>query len=198
MRKLCFLFALAISSAAAQEISVGALGGVRLIDPYQNGDQSRWYEVGGSLEIRLPAQFAIEADALYQRIGQSNSYIDFPPGSLSLITRLRGNSWQFPLYGKYYFRPSSEIWQPFVGAGFAFRTISFHSADTSIDDPQVANGVYRSDYRSPVVVGASVVAGVRFHYGPVKLLPQVRYTHWSNTSDFMSNNEVTLLVGLAF
>jgi hypothetical protein len=198
MRKLCFLFALAISSAYAQEISVGALGGIRPTDAFGYGDQSRWYEVGGSLEIRLPGQFSIEADALYQRIGQSSAFIDFASSSSLSISRERGNSWEFPLYIKHYFRPSSETWQPFVGTGFAFRTVSFHADDSFFNTPSQANGTLHFDYRSPLDVGATIAAGVRFHYGPATFLPQVRYTRWSNSSDQINANEVTLLLGVAF
>jgi hypothetical protein len=198
MRKLCFIFALAISSAFAQEISVGALGGIRPTDIFGYGDQSRWYEVGGSFEIRLPAQFAIEADALYQRIGQSGTFIDFAPSSSVFISRERGNSWEFPLYIKHYFRPSSESWQPFVGTGFAFRTVSGHVDDSFFNIPLPANGKFRSDFRSPLDVGATVAAGVRFHYGPASFLPQVRYTRWSNEAGQINANEVTLLLGVAF
>jgi hypothetical protein len=198
MRKLSFIFALAISSACAQEISVGALGGIRPTDTFAFGDQSRWYEVGGSLEIRLPGQFAIEADALYQRIGQSSAFIDFASYSSLSISRERGNSWKFPLYIKHYFRPTSETWQPFVGTGFAFRTVSFHTDDSSFNNPPQANGTLHFDYRSPLDVGATIAEGVRFHYGPATFLPQVRYTRWSNSSDQINANEVTLLLGVSF
>jgi hypothetical protein len=198
MRKLCFLFALAISSACAQEISVGALGGIRPTDAFGYGDESRWYEVGGSLEIRLPAQFAIEADALYQRIGFSSSFVSSLPNPSYLNTRERGNSWEFPLYVKHYFRPSAETWQPFVGTGFAFRTVSIHTDNISFNNPFQADGAFHFDYRSPLDVGASIAAGVRFHYGPATFLPQVRYTRWSNTSDQINANEVTLLLGVSF
>jgi hypothetical protein len=87
---LVFLFAL---SAAAQPVSVGVLGGVPLIDQTQtygnplDHDESRPYIIGPSLEVRLPAGFAIEADGLYQRIGSTvdsqfaNSFAFIPVGA---------------------------------------------------------------------------------------------------------------------
>src|SRR5258708_29899813 len=184
MRKLSLLFALAITAtgvASAQLVSVGALGGVRLTEGFSYDDESRRYIVGGSVEIRLPARFAIEADALYQRVGETNSFIESLPSSLFFITRERGNSWQFPLYMKYYFRPQTAAWQPFIGTGFAFRTVSFHG-DTSEASSAAITSNFDEDFRSSLGVGASIVAGLRFHYGPVAILPQVRYTRWGDSS----------------
>src|SRR5271163_3902273 len=128
MRKLSLVFALVLSAAgaaSAQLVSAGALGGVRLTDVFDYSDESRIYDVGGSVEFRLPAGFAVEADALYQRMGESYSFFE-ANGTLSsaFSSRERANVWEFPLLGKYYFRPRSAAWRPFVGAGFAFRTAS--------------------------------------------------------------------------
>ena len=144
---LVFLFAL---SAVAQPVSVGVLGGVPLVDQTQtysnplDHDESRPYIIGPSVEVRLPAGFAIEADGLYQRVGSTfgfqlqNSATFISTGSgitpVNLLTtastnRARANLWEFPLLGKYYFRRDST-WQPFVGTGFAFRTAGFHEAGT--------------------------------------------------------------------
>jgi hypothetical protein len=202
MRKLFFLFALVIaatSSASAQLVSVGALGGVRLTDGFSYGDESRRYVVGPSVEVRLPARFAIEADALYQRVGETDSLIASLASPFFFITRERGNSWEFPLYVKYYFRPHTAAWQPFLGTGYAFRTVSFHNHTSEFGGPNVfANGNFRYNFRSSLGVGASIVAGLRFHYGPVAILPQVRYTRWGDTTDSLNRNETTLLLGVTF
>jgi hypothetical protein len=200
MRKLFSLFALVIaatSSASAQLVSVGALGGVRLTDGFSYGDESRRYVVGPSVEVRLPARFAIEADALYQRVGETDSLIASLASPFFFITRERGNSWQFPLYMKYYFRPQTAAWQPFIGTGFAFRTVSFHG-DTSEASAAAITSNFHEDFRSSLGVGASIVAGLRFHYGPVAILPQVRYTRWGDSSDSLNKNEATLLLGVTF
>lgn len=194
MRKLCLLFALVMTaaiSASAQLVSVGALGGVRLTDGFQYGDESRPYDVGGSVEVRLPARFAIEADALYQRIGSSN---ESDVNSTYLFqNHVRGNSWEFPLLVKYYFRPRSETWQPFLGTGFAFRTTSFHS-----DYVVSPTGVFHTDYRSGPGTGAAVSAGIRFQLARIALLPQARYTYWGNSDAGVRKHEATLLLGVSF
>jgi hypothetical protein len=97
------------------------------VDQTVSKDESRPYLVGPSVEYRLPAGLAIEVDALYQRIGNTVSF-GYGPGVilagsgysmlspiLPFISRERGNSWEFPLLGKYYFRPRSEGWSAFRG-----------------------------------------------------------------------------------
>jgi len=194
-----FAFALAAASgASAQLVSVGVLGGVRLTDGFQLNDESRIYAVGGSIEFRLPAGFAVEADALYERIGYSQPFFDAVETSPSVYQlqgvydhRGRGNLWEFPLLAKYYFRSGKESWQPFVGIGPAFRTGGFH-----IDyGPRIDS---HADFRGNVETGAAVAAGVRFKLGPVALLPQARYTYWGYDQQGLGKNEVTLLLGVSF
>jgi hypothetical protein len=209
MRKLSLLFALVTavaSSAWAQLVSAGALGGVRLTDGLSYNDESRPYVVGGSVEFHLPARFAIEADALYQRIGATFSVDASVPSGVNtsllspffLITRERGNDWEFPLYVKYYFRPRTAAWQPFIGTGYSFRTVSFHQDGSEFGGPDGSNGNYHYNFRSELGVGASVVAGLRFHYGPLAFLPQVRFTRWGQTINSTNKNEATLLLGVTF
>ena len=194
----------AAGSASAQLVSVGALGGIRLTDGFSYGDESRPYVVGGSVEIHLPAHLAIEADALYERIGDTSSFYTINGGASSgtassyFTTRERGNAWEFPLLVKYYFRPKTAAWQPFIGTGYVFRTVSFHEARSAFDVPNEITGNASYSFSSGPDVGASVVAGLRFHYGPVSFLPQVRYIRWGDASDGINKNEATLLLGVTF
>jgi hypothetical protein len=87
MRKLNLIVAFALSAASvasAQLVSVGALGGVRLTDGFDFDDDSRIYDVGGSVEFKLPAGFAVEADAMYQRVGYSYRSISINSSILTL------------------------------------------------------------------------------------------------------------------
>jgi len=68
-------------------------------------NESRPYAVGPSVEFRLPAGFAVEASAIYRRIGRTY-WFNFSTQTDAvglLINRTRGNSWEFPVIGKYYF-----------------------------------------------------------------------------------------------
>ena len=111
--------------ASAQLVSIGVKGGVPFLDTNQGGDESRPYIVGPSVEIRLPAGFAIEVDALYRRVGNTFGFnfsgIDagsnVVPTTSFYIDRQRGNYWEFPFLGKYYFRPRTTAWQPFLEHG---------------------------------------------------------------------------------
>jgi hypothetical protein len=201
MRKLCLsiiLFCAGVTSATAQLVSVGAIGGVRLTDGFGFDDDSRIYDVGGSVEFRLPAGFAVEADALYQRIGYSYGLISVNNNVITAGNAFqeRANLWEFPLLGKYYFRSSDARWQPFVGAGFAFRTGSLHSDVTDFSTTPFT--LFHGDSRLDVQSGAEVAAGVRFRLGPIALLPQARYTYWGYSNERLSKNEVTLLLGVSF
>ncbi len=93
----------ASSPCSAQLVTFGALGGVPFPDrtvTHDNPlyhDESRPYLIGPSIEVRLPANFAIEADGIYQRIGNSLSYqLNVPSAAAnqlvsSLLLRTRGS-----------------------------------------------------------------------------------------------------------
>ncbi|HEX4593680.1 MAG TPA: outer membrane beta-barrel protein [Bryobacteraceae bacterium] len=209
MKGYVLLFLLASACASAQLVSIGALGGVPFLDQNQGGDESRRYIVGPSVEFRLPAGFAIEVDALYRRTGNTFTF-NFPgnvvpigsPALTFQINRQRGNYWQFPVLGKYYFRPRTAAWQPFLGTGWAIRTVGFDEdiSQTILD----SNGNYHSSSahfhsRSDLGAGAIVAAGVRFHAGKFALTPQVRYTYWGSTAQFdLRRNEAGVFLGLSF
>ena len=196
--------------AWSQAFSVGVVGGVPFSDTDATHNESRPYIVGPSFEVRLPAHFAVEVDALYRRIGNSIGFASILTGSGTIQTaaattsfnRDRGNSWEFPIIGKFYFRPGSEHWQPFVGLGAAFRETWFHS-DSSDTIPagsglmQVLN--QHLSYTDDVGAGAVATTGVRFRMGRLALTPQVRYTRWAS-ANFQRNarNEGGILLGISF
>lgn len=200
------LFLLAASGlACAQTVSIGVKGGIPLISPNTYNDESRRYIVGPSIEVRLPAGFAIEADALYQRVGSTNGYSYLQgTGSVTYVSHQRGNSWEFPLIAKYYFGSGRKKWQPYLGTGYEFRTVGYHGT-TSYSDTTGTNllggpqsGTYTSDYRSTLGVGALVTAGMRFRLGRFAVSPEVRYTRWGSSENGLRKNEVNLLVGFSF
>jgi hypothetical protein len=65
---------LGIRIASAQAVSIGIKGGIPIGGTIGQQDESRPYIVGPSIEVRLPAGFAIEVDALYRRIGNTSSF----------------------------------------------------------------------------------------------------------------------------
>ena len=197
---------IATAMLSAQPVSVGVLGGVPLVDQTTGNDESRRYLVGPSVEVRLPAGFALEADALYQRIGNTSSFalIDSFLGASAVvttgeITRIRANAWEFPLLGKYYFRRNSA-WQPFVGTGWAFRFAEIHESGTeTIVNAGLATSTFtfNDSFRSDLEVGATFAAGIRYRIGRFALQPQVRYTRWGSNS-FFRRDEAAFQLGLSF
>jgi hypothetical protein len=198
--------------ASAQLVSVGVKGGVPFLAPNQGGDESRPYIVGPSVEFRLPAGFAIEVDALYRRVGNT-SFFGLsgntlfippltPPYVSSFVNRQRGNYWEFPVLGKYYFRPRNTAWQPFIGTGWALRTVSFHNdiSETVVSgDGTSHSDSFRNNIRSDVGVGATFAAGVRFRFGRVAVIPELRYTYWGRAiQNSLRNNEAAGLLGISF
>ncbi len=199
MQKYTILFFLSLSGipVAAQSVSVGVEGGVPIADRVFPPDESRPYIVGPSVEFRLPARFALEAEALYQRVGTSEqfSFISGIDGNLTLL-RKRADVWQFPLLGKYYFQPRSARGQPYIETGWAFRTALVHTSGT-----QTATGsapvLIKNDNRSPLNVGASFGAGIRYNVGRMAISPELRYTRWSQDS-LIRQNELGFLLGIHF
>lgn len=209
MRLLAFnvlLVSIAAGILSAQPVSIGVLGGVPLVDQTAGNDESRPYMIGPSIEVRLPAGFALEADALYQRIGNTSSFglIGSFLGTgvaavTSETTRTRANEWEFPLLGKYYFRRNSA-WQPFVGTGWAFRFGETHeSGNETIINAGASSGTFtfNDSFRSNLEVGATFAAGIRYRIGHFALQPQFRYTRWGSNSS-LRHDEAVFQFGLSF
>jgi hypothetical protein len=199
------LMAIISNGIFGQTLSIGVKAGVPLIDststhrPFDH-DESRPYVVGPTVELKLPAGFAIEASGLYRRVGNTTSYGLFN-NPFSLLNRVRGNSWEFPLVGKYYFWPRAAGLQPFVGTGWALRTVQFREEGTPTTADQ--SGMTRSfpfhnDFRSDLAVGAVVAAGLRFRAGRLAILPEVRYTRWGAANSALPRNDATLFLGITF
>ena len=197
---------LSCATGSAQLISVGVLGGVPILSPAARSDSSPRYTVGPSVEVKLPAGFAIEADALYQPIrsnaGPSFAFSAGSAGDLlgySFANHQRGNSWEFPLLGKYYFHRVAGG-QPFAGAGFSFRTIGIESSGYSVTGTGAAP-VYTpfdSHYRAELAVGAVAAAGLRYKVGRFSVVPQIRYTRWGIGDSLSRKNAFGAFLGVTF
>jgi hypothetical protein len=193
-----FLFMLfgayAASAQSLQSLSVGVKVGVPLIDPTTGGsDESQPYILGGSIEFRLPASFAIEADLLYQRVGESSTI--YEQGGVSEIQRLRGNDWQVPFLGKYYFGHRSTGFQPYVATGWALRIVGIDETFSGTGgSPVPAN----ESYRSGIGVGAVAAVGVRIGTQKLALTPEIRYTRWGSSTSWLNQNELSFLLGISY
>jgi hypothetical protein len=203
-------YSLCLGRASAQLVSVGVKGGVSITEPGRYNDESRRYIVGPSVEFRLPFRFAAEIDALYTRTGDSFRYLYFypdPAGMAGTTTdirvRTRGNSWEFPVLGKYYFTSRQHAIQPFVGTGYTLSTTWVRNdVQTSVlslspiatTQPTLAS----NSRRTPFDVGAVVAAGVRVKAGRFSVLPELRYTHWGPAATAVRKNQAKFLLGISF
>jgi hypothetical protein len=199
--------------APAQLFSFGVKGGVPLTDafshvsltdqpvfPQSASGYNRRYVVGPTVELHFPLHFSFEVDALYRRNGfayTTYQYFFYPVGptytaEVNYLSRASINDWQVPLLAKYELR--GGMVRPFVNAGVVYRHVS---------------GTVTSSFLAPnhaSSVGAAVGAGLTFKVGPLRLSPEIRYTHWGTRPFanglgpifFSTNNQTDLLVGFTF
>jgi hypothetical protein len=197
-----FGFLIMAGSLSAQAVSVGILGGVPFTDPNSSGDGSKRFTFGPSVEVRLPASFAIEADMLYRRIGSDTAFfLQNGLVSSSFVDRQRGNSWQFPILGKYYFGHQTSKWRPFVGTGYSFRIANPHVDSTTTTTDATGTHTAFSEFHegNGLGIGATVAAGVRFEKGRLGFSPQLRYTRWSDHANNLNGrNDAAFLLGITF
>jgi len=137
--------------------------------------ESPRYTVGPYVEVRLPANMAVEIDALYR------SY-DFRNAGVGAAA----SSWEFPVLLKHRF--PVPVVKPFFDAGVSFSRLS---------DIKLASLNHRSNYG--VVVGG----GVEFNLFLVKVSPEIRYTAWAfrnfdGAQVQSKRNQLTVLFGFGF
>jgi opacity protein-like surface antigen len=172
MRKtltVCFLGVTWLSlSAFGQEssspIGFGVKGGVPLNDafvvrqenPVDYIADTHRYTFGPYVEVRLPAGFGVELDALYQ----TYEYRQVVPAP---TIDQNSHAWEFPLVVKKRFLPGPV--KPYVEAGGAFSHLS-------VNDVAALND--RDTW------GLVLGGGVDLKVGPVHFTPEVRYTRWTS------------------
>jgi hypothetical protein len=196
MKLFKFLLSGSFLLLQAQPISVGVKGGFVLTDALRSGnDESRNYTVGPTVEFRLPRNFGIETGFLYKRIGDSVSF-QFADSRVHYTNR--GNSFEVPVIGKYYFTPS-RLFTPYLGLGAAVRR-TWQTMEGSVVFSSDPTDTFKREDVSSFGVGAVGAAGVQFRHGRWKLSPEFRYTRWSAESQRLARNpnQVEFLFGISF
>jgi hypothetical protein len=166
--------------------------------------ESKRYIVGPEIGIGLPFGFGLEFDALYSREGYRSSFSNF---AYSADSRERANSWEFPMLLKY--KLPFPIITPYVEVGYARRVI-----DGSIDSDSIQflppAPLQRTNASTNWAASQGIVVGggVQFGVGRLRVLPEVRYTHWNNAPIFgfygdgpsfqSTQNQVDLMVGVGW
>ena len=198
-------------AAFGQPISVGVKGGVPLTDfleTVSSGNvfvrsKTQRYIVGPTVELRLPAGFGVEFDALYRHFNY-NATTSLANAVTSIDTT--ANAWEFPLLLKYRF--PMKVVRPYVNAGVSWdklsgltqtvrRVVAGVTGSTSSSNPLELN----QDTTRGFVMGA----GIDIHALIIHISPEVRFTRWG-AQHFIdpggllhSNlNQAEFLVGITF
>jgi hypothetical protein len=184
-------------------------GGVTTLDPTRKTpDESRRYVVGATMEVGVWRGLAVEADVLYRHNGFSDEfhYFDFVGGAPTVTPvsaigdRARTDVFELPVLGKYYFRRDTKL-QPFVSTGYSFRKGRTNDDESSSTQ---TNGVVTTQkssfsYWTPLDVGATFGAGLRWRIGAISLKPEIRYRYWnSHPTAGISKQQGDVLLGIAF
>jgi opacity protein-like surface antigen len=203
---LIFLFGCTI--AAAQPISLQLKAGVPMTSVLDTVSAARTtvnhltnpYILGAGVELRLPAGFGVEFDALYRRFSYDANIFE-------TVTNLNtsANNWQFPLLIKKRF--SGGLVRPFLGAGANFNKITGVSQTVQT----VAQRITLSDpdeLTHDSATGFLVAGGLEINALFLKITPEVRYTRWGRDNftgvigpggTISSNrNQAEFLLGIGF
>ena len=164
---------------SAQPFGAGLKLGTTLTDAVSfklPGGSNHNFVVGPYVELKLPAGFALEAEALYE----SGLFSSVATG---------GSTWQFPVMAKYKF--GNGLVRPYAEGGIAFSHIT--------DLANIPELNHRSNFG--IVLGG----GLEIHALFLRITPEVRYNGWalqniqSPLGLFQSNrNQAAFLVGFGF
>ena len=213
MRKIWCVAALFAGSAmAAGPLSFGLRGGIPLTDFFDNINNGNFvlhsstnrYIVGPTLELRLPAGFGFEADALYRRFNYNSSF-----NLVDVFTnnRTTGNAWEFPLLVKY--RLPTPLARPYIDAGVSFDTLSGIKqtvVNTIAPNRQITSSTDNpSELKESTTKGFVIGFGVDVHAAVVHISPEFRYTRWGSShfalpggSSLSNQNQAEFLLGITF
>jgi opacity protein-like surface antigen len=204
--KSILLFLTVSTALLAQPVSFGLKGGVPLTDFIDTVSGSKTsittttnrYIVGPTIELRLPAGFGVEADALYRHFNFSSTsnLVD----AISTLTTTTG-AWEFPILLKKRFLPGPV--RPFVSAGVNFNKITGLSQTLSTLSGNPASGSNSAGLKDDFSSGFTMGGGVEVKALLLRITPEIRYTRWStqhfNSVNASSNlNQAEFLVGFTF
>jgi opacity protein-like surface antigen len=153
--------------------------------------------VGPMVELRLPAKFSVEVDALYRGAGFRRSLaltggitsnpINLSPSNLSF--NADASAWEFPVLLKYRFSGIGVV-KPYAGAGLAFK---------HINASEIAELTHKNS------AGVVLAGGLEFKLLLLRISPEIRYSGYT-VSSFESaggllkanRNQFAFLVGFSF
>jgi hypothetical protein len=179
-------------SAFAQPFSAGIKVGLPLTDFVNTvqgvtSTKTNRYLVGPTAELHLPWGFGVELDALYRHF----DYQNLPGSAVGAITSVNSaGDWEFPLLLKYRF--PAKVVRPYVTGGVAWDRLT-----------GLTNTLSGSAQKS-TTMGAVLGVGLDVHVLIIHILPEVRYTRWTdkhfNLTNVLSSNQnqAEVMVGITF
>ncbi len=190
---------LCTAPACAQIFSVGVLGGAPFTNVVSSVNQnnvsavptSSNFIVGPSVQINLPVNLRIEADALYRPYSFSVATTTFTSLTNYNVAAM---DWDFPFLLQYRIKTPVPLLKPFVEVGVAFD----HIADISAAAKNISSGpgTLIRQSNAGVVLGGGVDVKIPF----IRISGELRYMH-QGSADFqqISNlNQAEVLVGVHF
>jgi opacity protein-like surface antigen len=205
------LFVVTTAAALSQPIGVGVKVGLPLNDVFEGGSnatttfqsETKRYIVGPQIELRLPAGFAIELDALYTQANFSS----LSRGVNTISGVADANAWEFPLLLKKKFGGANAVAasvRPFVSVGASFRRLTdVGKIGQFVTGNQSSNAANQIDKNA---TGFVVGGGLEVRALIFRISPEIRFTRWgtshftqglSNVLD-MNRNQGQFLVGFHF
>jgi hypothetical protein len=197
MRKLALTALLFASSAAAQNISVGVLGGANFNDVVSAANAGTFkpvvnssnFSIGPAFRVSLPAGFRIEADALYRPYGFNLN------GGNGVSYAVSAKQFTFPILLQYRLGGPAPLVHPFVEAGLSFDHLAGIS-NTASSVITSGPGALLHPTSAGFVIGGGVDVKIPFF----RLSGELRYTR-QTASEFasISNlNQAEVLFGIHF
>jgi opacity protein-like surface antigen len=213
MTKTFLLMFVSAAAMLAQPIGVGFKAGLPLTQAFDTAtgpsssyfSDTKRYIIGPQIELRLPAGFSIELDALYTQLNFSS--VSGVAGSVANAVT-DADSWEFPLLLKKKFGGSNAgvaAARPFVTVGASFRRLTdiTQVTDFITGSRETDNPVELRDRNS---TGFVVGGGVEIRALFLRISPEFRFVRWgtSNFREGVSNlletnkNQGQFLVGFHF
>ena len=185
----CFAVSAFAQSESSLPIGLGVKGGIPLNDaflvtptnPIQYVADTHRYTFGPYVELRLPAGFGFEVDALYK----TYEYRRVVPAA---TLDQNSHAWEFPFLIKKRFLPGPV--KPYLEGGAAFSHLS------------IGNVAELSDRNA---WGLVVGGGVDLKLGALHFTPEIRYTGWTSrhfespgTLLQSNRNQAAVMLGIGF
>jgi hypothetical protein len=209
--RLLGLFALGAFSAFSQPFTFGVKGGVPMIDFLSTRptpatvaiSNTNPYIVGPTVELRLPANLAVEFDALFR-------HFRYQAGQGPLIggfqkTVATSNAWEFPLLLKY--KLPGKVVRPYIDGGVAWDHLQGISATVTafptFGPPITTPTSNPPELQNKTSTGIVIGGGVEIHALFLRVSPEIRYTRWASQHFaeyilYSNQNQAEFLLGITF